>query len=117
MTQIDLTGKTVAEVIGEMKAGATLPPTVAEYGLVMPQSVRDSLLAVQEQYGQSQHRLAPRALTDGRWALKADALTEAREDGVFGCVEYLDPENVALVDVVPWPEVAALLPVPVEEDE
>ena len=86
------------------------PADLRDYGLVMPEAVRDSLIAVQDDHGNPRHRLAPVALTDGRYALSCDVLTEAREDGLFGPVTALDPANIAQCVTMPWPDVLALLP-------
>jgi hypothetical protein len=88
------------------------PDDLKAFGLVMPEAVRDSLIAVQDAAGNPRHRLSPVALTDGRWALNADVLTEARPDGLFGPVTALNPDNVALVQVLPWDDVLTLLPQP-----
>lgn len=88
-----------------------LPADLRAWGLVMPGPVRDSLIAKQDAAGLHSHRVAPVALSDGRWAVCADVLTEAHEAGLFSRVDLLDPAAVALVEVIPWPEVLALLPV------
>jgi hypothetical protein len=88
-----------------------IPADLREWGLVMPQIVRDSLIARQDAHGNPLHRLAPVPLTDGRWALNADVLTEAHEGGLFGPASVLDPQAVALVEVLPWDQVLTLLQV------
>lgn len=89
-----------------------LPDDLKAYGLVMPEAVRDSLIQKQDEHGNPRHRLSPVQLTDGRWALSADVLAEATPSGIFGSVEFLDEQNIAQVEVTPWPNVLALLPQP-----
>jgi len=91
-----------------------VPSDLRQYGLVMPQSVRDSLIAKQDALD-LQHRVNPIVLTDGRWALNADVLTEAHEGGLFCHVDQIDPDNLAQVTVEPWGDLLALLPEPESE--
>jgi hypothetical protein len=93
-----------------------IPADLRAWGLVMPQIVRDSLIARQDAHGSPLHRLAPVPLTDGRWALNADVLTEAHEGGLFGPASVLDQQAVALVEVLPWAEVLALRPPPAPDE-
>ena len=51
-----------------------------------------------------QHRLAPVALTDGRWFLMEDVLAEI-PDGLFG-------ELIVGYEVAPFESVQSLIPVP-----
>ena len=59
-------------------------------------------------YQSGQHRLAPVALTDGRWFLMEDILTEI-PDGLFR-----DKLNVSY-DVLPFENIRPLIPVSDEE--
>jgi hypothetical protein len=77
----------------------------------MPQAVRDSLMAKQDEHNINRHRVNPVALTDGRWALNADVLTEAHQNGLFAHVDLIDPDALAQVVAEPWADVLALLPV------
>ena len=92
-----------------------VPADLREWGLVMPQAVRDSLVAKQDALG-LKHRVAPVALTDGRWALNADVLTEAHSSGLFSHVDQIEADNLSQVVVEPWADVLALLPVPNDEE-
>ena len=62
----------------------------------------DAQLLIAAQTGQ--HRLAPVRLTDGRWSLMADVLTEM-PDGIFAGKLAVPHE------VVPFADIASLLPV------
>jgi len=87
-----------------------VPADLREYGLVMPQAVRDSLIAKQDAANITLHRVQPVALINGQWALNADVLSEAHPNGLFNRVELLDAGNVAQVVTMPWSDVLALLP-------
>jgi hypothetical protein len=66
----------------------------------------DAQLLIDDQTGQ--HRLAPVRLTDGRWFLMADVLTEM-PDGIFAgklAVPY---------EVVPFESIAGLIPAAILE--
>lgn len=91
-----------------------IPDDLTAYGLVMPVAVRDSLVAKQDALN-LQHRVSPVALTDGRYALNADVLTEAHPDGLFNRIDQIDSDNLAQVITMPWDEVLALLPEPDSE--
>lgn len=102
-------------MIAEILFPEGVPADLKTYGLVMPASVRDSLVAKQDALG-LKHRVNPVALTDGRYALNADVLTEARTDGLFNHIDQIDPDNLAQVTTMPWADVLALLPQPDPED-
>jgi hypothetical protein len=93
------------------------PDDLREYGLVMPEAVRNSLIQKQDEANITRHRVSPVALTNGDWALNADVLSEAHEGGLFCHVELLDPENIAQVQVMPWADVLDMLPEPEIEIE
>lgn len=88
-----------------------VPDDLRQYGLVMPSAVRDSLVTKQEALD-LRHRVGPVALTDGRYALNADVLTEAHINGRFHHIDQIDPDNLAQVVTMPWADVLALLPEP-----
>lgn len=88
-----------------------VPDNLKAYGLVMPEAVRSSLILLQNEHGSARHRLSPVALTDGRWALNADILTEVYPSGLFGDANLINEDKVRLVQVLPWADVEALLPV------
>ena len=98
-------------MIVEVLFSEGVPDYLREYGLVMPAAVRDSLVAKQDALN-LQHRVAPVALTDGRYALNADVLTEAHTDGLFNHIDQIDPDNLAQVVTMPWADVLVLLPEP-----
>jgi hypothetical protein len=88
------------------------PDDLKQWGLVMPEVVRNSLIQKQDEANITLHRVNPVALTNGQWALNADVLSEAHEGGLFCHVELLDETNIAQVQVMPWADVLDMLPEP-----
>lgn len=69
------------------------------------------LYGIQESYGDPRHVPAGRMLTDGRWMLCGDVLSEVGEGGLLvGAFAHITPEIMAAVDVVPIAEAVAMLP-------
>lgn len=98
-------------MIAEVLFPEGVPDDLRQYGLVMPKTVRDSLVDKQDALN-LQHRVNPVALADGRYALNADVLTEAKTDGLFNHIDQIDPDNLAQVVTMPLAAVFALLPEP-----
>lgn len=92
----------------------TLPVTyewAKGYALVFDAALAQRLADVQAEYGDPRHVPAPRLLTDGRWMLAADVLTECVPGGlVYGGFSQLDAERFGEIEVVPIAEAVALLP-------
>ena len=80
------------------------------HGLVFSEGVRDAIIAATPD--NSPHRIAPVATTDGRYACCADVLTEALTGILVPIFSNIDWGLAAFVDVLPWSDVVALLPVP-----
>jgi hypothetical protein len=79
--------------------------------LVYPYEVAVSLYQVQIQHGDPRHVPAGTQLTDGRWCLCGDVLSEVGEGGILaGAFAYITPEMMAAVDVIPWEDAVALMP-------
>jgi hypothetical protein len=83
--------------------------------LVFDSNLKNILEATQETFA-SKHKASPVELTDGRYMLCADLLTEIGDKGLykqgFG---LLDADLFARVEVLTMEEASALLPVPEEE--
>ena len=80
--------------------------------LVFGDAAKSALEAVQAQRPDAHNRVAPVQLSDGRWMLCADVLREALTGGLYSDgFSLLPPETFALVDVMPWPDAVALLPI------
>jgi hypothetical protein len=93
------------------------PVDLKQYGLVMPDHVRASLIAKQDAANITQHRIAPVALSDGRYAINADVLTEAHVTGLFNGVNLFDSDAVDEIEILSWSAILDLLPKHSETDE
>jgi hypothetical protein len=63
----------------------------------------------------AQHRAQPVQLTDGRWMLSADLLSEVGVGGLYhDGFELLPSALFPSVEVLPWDDAIALLPPPPE---
>jgi hypothetical protein len=89
------------------------PANLRDFGLVMTAATRAALIKKQDDAGITLHRVSPVALTDGRFALNADVLSEAHPGGLFIAPLIADADAA---EVLPWPDVLALLPAPVADD-
>ena len=79
--------------------------------LVFGQAAYEALRAAQSARPDAHHRAAPVQLSDGRWMLCADLLTEIRPGGLYADgFALLPPEMFAQVEVMPWADAVALLP-------
>jgi len=84
-----------------------------QHALVFDQHAHDELIAAQVQRPDAHHRTAPVQLTDGRWMLCADLLTEILPGGLYADgFSLLPTELFAEVGVMPWADAVALLPQP-----
>lgn len=79
--------------------------------LVFDAALAQRLAAVQAEHGDPRHVPVAVPLTDGRYALNADILTECVPGGlVYGGFSHLDAGRFAEIQVVPVADVLALLP-------
>ena len=82
------------------------------HALLFDVALAQRLAEVQGQHGDPRHVPAPRTLTDGRFMLTADILTECLPGGlVYGGFSQLDAGRFDEIAVVPIAEALALLPV------
>lgn len=92
----------------------TLPMTYedsSQLALVYDYDVAVALYGVQEEHGDPRHVPAGRQLTDGRWMLCGDVLSEVGEGGILaGAFAYITPEMMRQVEVIPIHEATSLLP-------
>jgi hypothetical protein len=95
-------------------ADITLPVSYewgVAHALVFDVSLAQRLAEVQAQHGDPRHVPAPRTLTDGRYMLTADILTECVPGGlVYGGFSQLDAGRFDEIEVLPLAEALALLP-------
>lgn len=81
------------------------------HALVFGEALAQRLAAVQADHGDPRHVPSPAVLTDGRYMLSADILTECMPGGlVFGGFSHLDASRFDQIEVVPMVEALALLP-------
>ncbi len=82
-----------------------------DLALVYPYEVAVTLYGVQKEHGDPRHVPAGRQLTDGRWMLCGDVLSEVGEGGILAqAFAFMTPEIMAHVEVVPMSEATDLLP-------
>ena len=75
-----------------------------------------AMQAAQDAVASDRHKVQPVATTDGRWLVSADILPELAPDGIFAAaMEHFDGSKLGGVEVVPWADGVALLPVPEDE--
>jgi hypothetical protein len=95
-------------------ADITLPVSYGwgvAHALLFGVALAQRLGAVQAQHGDPRHVPAPRTLTDGRFMLNADILTECLPGGlVYGGFSQLDAGRFDEIEVVPLADALALLP-------
>ena len=96
-------------------ADISLPVTYTwgvDHALVFDAALAQRLSEVQSQHGDPRHVPAPRQLTDGRWMLTADVLTECIPGGlIYGGFSHLDAGRFNEIEVMPIADALALLPV------
>ena len=95
-------------------ADITLPVSYewgVAHALLFDVALAQRLAEVQGQHGDPRHVPAPRTLTNGRFMLTADILTECVPGGlVYGGFSQLDAGRFDEIEVVPLAEALALLP-------
>jgi hypothetical protein len=95
-------------------AELTLPMAWADckdLALVYPYEIAVALYQVQEEHGDPRHVPVGRELADSRWMLCGDVLSELGEGGILaGAVQYITPQMMEAVEVVPLADALALLP-------
>jgi hypothetical protein len=95
-------------------AEVTLPVTYewgVAHALLFDVALAQRLAEVQGQHGDPRHVPSPRRLTDGRFMLTADILTECLPGGlVYGGFSQLDAGRFDEIEVVPLADALALLP-------
>ena len=84
-----------------------------QHALVFGPPLAERLLEVQARYGDPTNVVEPLALTDGRWMLTADILTECVGGFLTEAFSHLDASRFNEIQVVPIADALALLPQPV----
>jgi hypothetical protein len=95
-------------------ADLTLPLAYEEsrtLAIVYPYEIAAALYQLQTEYGDPRHVHNGVQLTDGRYCLCGDILSEVGPGGLLeGLFSHITPEMMAAVDVIPWAQAAALMP-------
>ena len=82
-----------------------------QHALVFDAALAARLGEIQAEHGDPRHVPNPRLLTDGRWMLHADILTECVPGGlVYGGFSQLDAGRFDEIEVLPLADALALLP-------
>jgi len=100
-------------------AELTLPLPWADckgLALVYSYDLAVALYQVQAEHGDPRHVPIGRQMTDGRWMLNGDILSEVGKGGILEqAFRHVTPEMMAAVKVIPLSDAVALLPAdPVE---
>ena len=97
-------------------ADLTLPVTYEwgkDYALVFDAALAQRLAEVQAEHGDPRHVPNPLPLTDGRFMLTADILTECLPGGlVYGGFSRLDAARFSEIEVVQMTEAVAMIASP-----
>jgi len=92
----------------------TLPVPYAEckdLAIVYSYEVAVAWYTIQKEHGDPRHVGVGLPLSDGRWMMFGEILSEMYPGGIIGwAVEYLTPEIMSQIDVIPLSEAVALLP-------
>lgn len=81
------------------------------HALIFDAALAQRLAAVQAEHGDARHVPHAVALTDGRYMLSADILTECVPGGlVYGGFSHLDASRFDEIEVVPASDAMMLLP-------
>jgi hypothetical protein len=79
--------------------------------LVYPYEIALALYQLQTEHGDPRHVHQGVQLTDGRYCLCGDILSEVGPGGLLeGLFAHVTPEIMSAVDVIPWADAVALLP-------
>lgn len=84
-----------------------------QYALVFGDALSQRLAEVWQQYGSIKCVPTPSRLTDGRWMLCVDILTEIGPGGLLKSMWSNVDQAVVManVEVIPWADAVAMLPV------
>jgi len=84
--------------------------------IVYPYEIAAALYQLQAEFGDPRHVHHGVQLTDGRYCLCGDILSEVGSGGLLeGLFAHVTPEMMAAVEVIPWDDAVALMPAPEPE--
>lgn len=82
-----------------------------DLAMVYSYEVAVAMYGIQQEHGDHRHVAVGLPLTDGRWMMLGEVLSAVRPNGILAwAAEYLTPEIMAQIEVVPLSEAVALLP-------
>ena len=88
------------------------PDDYKAHALLLPTSAVLAMQAAQDAVGSTRHKVQPIATRDGRWLVSADIVPELAPGGIFSAaMPYFDANALSGVEVLPWSDAIALLPV------
>ena len=98
--------------LADLAARLPLPYAEAtELALVFGDAIARRLAEIQEEHGSPWLRIEPRLLTDGRWMVAADLLTEVGPGGLLeDGFAQVNAARLAEIEVVPMADAVALIP-------
>jgi hypothetical protein len=89
------------------------PDDFKAWALILPLATVQAMQDAQEAVGSTKHKVEPVATTDGRWMIGADILPELAPGGIFEpALPMFNMSALDGVEVMPWADGVALLPVP-----
>jgi hypothetical protein len=89
------------------------PADYKAHALLLPLQTVIAMKSAQDAVGGDRHKVQPVATTDGRWLVSADILEELAPGGLFAvALDHFDAGALDGVEVAPWADGVALLPVP-----
>lgn len=88
------------------------PDDFKGHALLLPVATVQAMQDAQDAVGSAKHKVHPVATTDGRYLIGADILPELAPGGIFEpALPLFNMSALGGVDVVPWADGVALLPV------
>ena len=104
------------QTLAELLQYLPLPATYCvRFALVFSAALAERLAEVQGEAG-AQFLAEPRLMTDGRYMLNADLLSEVGMGGLYaGAFSLLDSDRFTEIQVIPFEEAVSLLPQTEEE--
>ena len=93
------------------------PADYKAHALIMPLTAVQAMHKAQDAVGSGRHKVQPIPTTDGRFFIGADILGELAPGGIFApAMAHFDGSQLGGIEVVPWADGVALLPVPDDDD-
>lgn len=89
------------------------PDDLKAHALILDATAAQAMQAAQDVVASEHHKVQPVETTDGRYLISADILAELAPGGLFeAALPHFNMQALAGVEVLPWADGLALLPVP-----